>query len=267
MCYTWQMCNPKGQIADLISAVKARYHTDAAIGGSSKELTVALYAGTPKKKKEFKQKDYKQKEEIQKGAKIQDRSEKKSFTRKDPTKSTCNNCGQPGHRWRQCPKLVSAMLQKQQGESGKEEEAKASEPAVFMAIDMEESGNLSRKQVWVADTGATNHVTPHRDLLTNHTTYETPKKILTGGKSRFAVGEGEFHYANEKGQGILTEVLYAPGFPTNLFSLDKVVTLGFDIYLNGQKQTVEIMSKKTGNRSWLEKNRKIIADVCAKTTN
>lgn len=39
-CYTWRMCNPTGDIGALVSALKARYHTDCLMEQDDDEVAL-----------------------------------------------------------------------------------------------------------------------------------------------------------------------------------------------------------------------------------
>lgn len=89
--------------------------------------------------------------------------------------------------------------------------------------------------LWVADSGATVHVTPNRQLLSNFLRFEKPREIYTGGSSRFASGMGDFAYSQDNRIGRIKDVLLVIDFPTNLISLLKLAEKGC---------TVEIMNKQ-----------------------
>ena len=91
---------------------------------------------------------------------------------------------------------------------------------------------------WIADTGATSHMTPHRHWFSTYTPFRTPIR-LADDKVVYSVGKGSVQFVPVvagKSQHLLEfhEVLHVPSLRSNLLSV---------LYLTRQKQyTVTIKS-------------------------
>lgn len=237
-CHTWRMIYDMDSIDELVSAVKARYHADKMMDATKREEQIALFSSSVKgknakhaKKKNFAKKDEDKLPKTSKGAD------------KPNTNWQCRYCNKEGHKWRYCPKLRELM-----GNPGSDQviiktSKDENKDSIFMAVNkpLVYSG---RRDLWVADSGANCHVTPFKEILTDFKLFLKPREILTGGKTRFALGAGMVMYENTSGNGALKDVLYIPDFPTNIFSLDKVVNLGYDIYVSGMDKTVQILNEE-----------------------
>ena len=93
-CHTWRMCNPSGAIGDLVSALKARYHTGCLMEGDDED--VALLSSS----------DVKQKSKSKGPAKVKPSLQTDKKTNEGVT---CRYCKKPGHAWKQCFKLARDM--------------------------------------------------------------------------------------------------------------------------------------------------------------
>lgn len=233
-CHTWRMVYDMGSIDELVSSVKARYHADKMLEVTSKEEQVALFSSSSKSKN-FKKRENFSKKRVG----DQPRSSKEGEQKPD---MICRYCNKSGHKWRYCRKLQEMMGNPNSDQiiiktSKKPDEIK---DTIFMAVN-KSSLYAGKKNLWVADSGANCHVTPYLDLISGYQTFKTPKEILTGGRKRYSHGFGSVVYENISGSGVLKDVLYIPDFPTNIFSLDKVINLGFDIFVDSYARTVQII--------------------------
>lgn len=237
-CYTFRMVNPYSTVDELVSAVKSRFHTDLMLETSTKgNEPMVLLNGPVRSKYQGKAKRNEKEEKL-----ITDKkSDKKSFKKKN---FKCNFCNEEGHKWRFCKKLTEKMVAESskidKPSVEKKTESKDEKLNIFMAIE-DPMMFMGKREYWVADSGASCHVTPYKEIISNYIEFATPKKLLTGGKTRLAKGSGLVYYNNESGGGYLKDVLYIPEFPTNIFSLDRAINLGYDVYVNGRDKTVEII--------------------------
>ena len=86
---------------------------------------------------------------------------------------------------------------------------------------------------WIADSGASVHITCHREWLRDYEPFKDEINITLGNDSCMkALGMGEVHTY----QGILTEVFYVPEATENLFSISKSAKKGIVTITIGDKQ-------------------------------
>lgn len=114
------------------------------------------------------------------------------------------------------------------------------EEATEVTLIASEYAWTDERETFVADSGATSHITPYKDILHNYVELEVPKEVHTGGSSRFAKGFGEYLFESEGKEGKLARVLYVPGFPINVFSLMTILSLGHNVVMNGKRKTIEV---------------------------
>lgn len=91
----------------------------------------------------------------------------------------------------------------------------------WMAFHNTNDTNLRARDVWVADTGASSHMTGDISLLSDFEGFWNPKEILTAGGGIKAMGRGNFLYIYKGRSDVLVEVLYVPGLDVSLYSLNK----------------------------------------------
>ena len=95
---------------------------------------------------------------------------------------------------------------------------------------------------WIMDSGASQHMTFERDLLTNYEKFKSPVPIQLGNDSVIhAEGKGTISMAldinNKQEEGTLTKVFYVPQIRKNLFSVGKVINDGLTLYFEGNEAT------------------------------
>lgn len=73
-----------------------------------------------------------------------------------------------------------------------------------------------KKGTWIADSGASSHMTPSKSILHDFNKFIKPVELITAGSKRYAIGEGTVRF-EEKGKQ-LEHVLCVPNIPTNLLS-------------------------------------------------
>jgi hypothetical protein len=198
-CFTWRLCHPTGKIGDLVSAVKIRFHTDNMM--KDRDSSVALLADSSSSSAPSQKKP--SRPPSKKSTANDDKEQKDKMASK-----VCYHCHKPGHTWNRCLKL-KASFTKQQDKKPSAEPSKdnLAKELVLMASDRSATFNAD---LWVADSGATAHITPMRRLLRNFVEFESPREIVTGGSSRFAVGHGEYAFSHGGTAGRLTYVLLVP---------------------------------------------------------
>lgn len=84
------------------------------------------------------------------------------------------------------------------------------------------NNNIAKNiDLWVIDSGATSHMTPHIELLSDYEAYNEPKNVFMGtGRTTKALGQGLVLYDAKHSSGKLKKVIYVPKLEDNLLSLN-----------------------------------------------
>lgn len=83
---------------------------------------------------------------------------------------------------------------------------------------------------WIVDSGASSHMTPELNNLSDYTEFETPRKITLGnGKPLDCPGQGKLRFRQQKFHGVASEVLYVPDLRENLFSVCKTLNKNYTV--------------------------------------
>lgn len=112
----------------------------------------------------------------------------------------------------------------------------------FMAIRDMDWCDIESSHIWMADSGATSHMTGSIHLLDSFEKFDPPRPIMTAGKLVEAIGCGDFYFLHEDNyhKGVLHNVLLVEDLPVNLFSLFKVWKEGYDIIFSSTEKSVLI---------------------------
>ena len=91
--------------------------------------------------------------------------------------------------------------------------------------------------IWIADSGATQHMTKSKDYFVNYTSFNTPKPVTLGNKGvMMAYGEGDIEVESfVDGQCLnhsLKNVWYTPDVVKNLFSVPAAADKGIAYHLD-----------------------------------
>ena len=205
----------------------------------------------------------------------QNNQNKSKFTGK------CNNCGKPGHRAQDCwekeeNKNKRPAYFKPAGERGnatinggndvevllmsmdmpKQEETEHKELTMASMMFPAKLGLLDDPNVWIADTGATVHSTPHKKGMVNMKNATGQDSVTMGNgvnvsASTIAEIPGTCcdKYGVELSTGRLKDVTHLPGAKFNLFSISKMQNEGWLLF--GDKEKI-----------WIEKNgHKVVFDI------
>ena len=90
---------------------------------------------------------------------------------------------------------------------------------------------------WIADTGATHHITKSKNFVVTYESFSEPKPITLGNhKLMFAYGQGDINVEtvvnNEQKKHHLKDVWYTPDVVKNLFSVPTAADKGMQYWLD-----------------------------------
>ncbi|KAJ3644147.1 hypothetical protein Zmor_026819 [Zophobas morio] len=154
----------------------------------------------------------------------------------------CYNCGKTGHIKIDCYKPQNTQ---NNGQANAASNSGASSAMMYTAETMA-VGNAG--ELWVADSGASKHMTFRRDIITNYREFSaSERKPITVGNNEtiYAEGEGDVmitSYVN--GQALeqgMSEVWYVPEIGKNLFSISAASNHGVNALFS--KHTLQLFSR------------------------
>lgn len=138
----------------------------------------------------------------------------------DQKKTTaCHICGEKGHWYRECP---------QKQKSGN---AEKKNPIAFVAT-MSEIQSVAAKDVWVADSGASQHMTSRREWFSELKEIPLGKFVRVASNNKLPIhGYGSIRASMWNGTSweecVLENVQYVPGLGPNLFSTGTATSRGY----------------------------------------
>lgn len=145
----------------------------------------------------------------------------------------CYTCGAKGHLSRNCFKRKDV----QNGDSRNAAEAEKREALLVSSKDVD-------NDFWVIDSGASDHMTNHREWFSSYEEFNSPINIKMGnGDGILAYGKGNIEIQtcvrNDWIDCTLHDVLYVPMLKGNLFSVKVVAKKGVDFSIaNNGKQCI-----------------------------
>ncbi|CAK9813801.1 Retrovirus-related Pol polyprotein from transposon TNT 1-94 [Anthophora plagiata] len=139
----------------------------------------------------------------------------------------CHVCGSKGHLSRNCFKRNGNFRTRNSG--GVQQTSTSAHKQAFVGS----SSEFNNEDVWLVDSGATDHMTHRRDFFSDFEKFEEPITIRLGnGDLTPAYGKGNVEietYVNGKWiPGIMYDVLFVPKLSQNLFSIITVIRKGID---------------------------------------
>jgi hypothetical protein len=162
-----------------------------------------------------------------------DKSRGISKTRKE---IKCFHCGKLGHMKRQCRKFKKEQL-KEKGEESKEEKdtaAVASDGDDLVVCEDAYVNLACHESMWVVDTAASFHITPHRDFFSSYTSGNFGWVRMGNEAKCEIVGMGDIQLETSIGcKLLLKDVRYVPEMRFSLISIGKLDDEGYHNYLGG----------------------------------
>ena len=148
-------------------------------------------------------------------------------------KQVCSYCGRKGHTREKCWFIngLPSHLQNKHQKSNEQEED------IALCTSKGKTYNeISLKNCWIIDSGATAHVCSQDELLSEVTDIETAQKIY--------VGNGHAIVASKEGKVGLTKhiqmqnVLFCPELQVNLISVSRLIEKGCNVYFENEQCNV-----------------------------
>lgn len=136
---------------------------------------------------------------------------------------SCKYCKKPGHTIAECRKLKRKKAEQQQ--------AQIAQSPPSGAFAMMASTSHPEKSSWLADSGASLHMTPNLSWIQDYTPLVRPVQIRLGD-DRFIQAEGFGKVITT--QGVINNVHYVPLIGTNLLSLPSATDQGVTVITDQQ---------------------------------
>ena len=204
-------------------------------------------------------------QEIQQRRRANDQNGSNAAFRASTSSSStlCDFCSEKGHN---VPNCASYKTQKAYVERSKRRGARKAKDAENKANNAETpkefAGNASARSNssitppdynWIADTGATSHMTPHRHWMRNYTPYRTPVR-LADNTIVYSAGLGSVVFQPFiRGKALrpveFSRVLHVPALCNNLLScLYLTKHKNFTIYIDSEGMHFNVVRKRYSTR-------------------
>lgn len=238
--HMFNMANPSGTVAQLISQLKVQFHMD------NSDQNVASAFHTEELEKPGRPGNNQRDERNQWGGRHRNSNGNHS---KPLNSNSCTYCKRDGHIWRECRKLKNDNQRKKSFAEGRKPNVNGarkppqgeqrSQPNKAGAFTTGKHECAEGRHNWIVDSGASNHMTPHREYLTDFKLFEAPRHIYVGNGERVdAIGAGRMPFTMGNSEGELKQVLFVPQLSENLFSVGKAMALNCNVEFNQRQREV-----------------------------
>jgi hypothetical protein len=135
----------------------------------------------------------------------------------------CWRCGKEGHYKKQCRSKVEKKKGSEESSSTEEKTSKEEGGDVYLAS----SSTHVDHEAWLIDSGASFHMTPHREWFCEYEKYDGGNVFLGNDSTTRIIGKGRVKLRLIDGRiRTLPGVLHIPGMARNLISVSKMEDAG-----------------------------------------
>ena len=170
---------------------------------------------------------------------------------KDKSDIQCHYCKKYGHYKSECRKLQFVSNRDKANVSSTEGETY---DALFLSCQVTEQ--IHDKNVWLLDSGCSNHMTGHNDLISNLDTSISSTISLGDDHSVKASGKGVVPVLTKHNDvANIYDVYYVPSLKHNLLSVGQLIAHGYDVTFHDSTCTILDQTRKLVAKVSMTKNR------------
>lgn len=163
------------------------------------------------------------KESVALNARVHKNSVAKRDKKRDKREIECYHCHKKGHYKRDCRKRQRDEQSSKKGEESPQASNNGKGKALTARILSAEAFSQSDDQSWCLDTGASRHMTMHREWMDNYKEFKQPVPVRVGNNEIiYGKGSGTIdaisYVGNQRIEVSLYDVMYVPELSDNLFS-------------------------------------------------
>lgn len=162
----------------------------------------------------------------------------KGISHRDTSQITCFGCGQLGHFRSKCPSSSFVKTNNSTGSTSDTGDAKFAN--CFSVVHKKRCSSD-----WFLDSGASRHMTSHRDILSNFQSSAAESHISLADNRKLSVTGCGTARIIVNGIGIVVhDVLYVPGLKANLLSIGAIMSAGNRVIF--ENNAMNIFNSRTG---------------------
>lgn len=155
------------------------------------------------------------------------------------TERYCNGCRIKGHIRRDCPTNDISIAQLKRIVAYRENKAQAANQGQQYASHVFSRDFVSGQECWIADSGATIHMTPNEKLFIDIDKSHKSSVMVANGKKLNVEGKGSVSIMINSNQDSkvlnLKNVLFVPSLNANLFSIREFTSNGHSVIFDNSK--------------------------------
>ncbi|KAJ7538885.1 hypothetical protein O6H91_11G067400 [Diphasiastrum complanatum] len=173
-----------------------------------------------------------------------DNTEKGDSSKSNPKRNgNCNFCGKYGHFVFECKRKKAIQDKKKQSSNFIEDEDKSEVVGCYELFSA--STSEISEDCWYIDSGATQHMTPHREWFTQFEDSGVNAHVKLGDNSSYDIkGRGTVRVHLPSGDiGEIKNVLYVPSLKKNLLSVSAITKQNMKVDYDDQKCLIKNKNK------------------------